>query len=829
MSTMSRVSACPSCSLISVETITQNAKRETRNAKRKTLCSGRRIRPVGSVLLLLLGRAAIVLVAVLILGIASLASLPAPGQVEGTVTDPSGARVAEARVALVRAAGAVQQTRTDNSGHFLFSDVAEGAYSLIVEAHGLSQREKTIVTVGAGATASVVVKLEMAAISDHLVVTATRTETPSSELAGSVSVTTSDDLQRANHSLLSEALRSTTGLAVLQTGGRGGLTSVFVRGGESDYNKVLIDGVPVNAAGGAFDFAALTPENVDRVEVVRGPGSALFGSDAMTSVIQVVTRRGSTSVPEFELSGEGGSFDYHRETARLAGLTRWFDYSTSFGFQTTDGRFRNNDYINRSASANLGFRLAPSADLRVTSRWNNNTLGVPGATAVLFADPDQRQKHRDFALAGAFDLRTTSRWQQIARFIYSEADTSSFDPATEDLTKPSTPLLPPGAFGDDFAFSFREHQKRAGFQYQTIAALGSTNVVTGGVDFDHESADFASDFSRSSPSRNNLGLYLQDQASWRDRLFVTGGMRVERNTGRLPDDFRAALRSLDSKAPTGDVGFGYTVNPKVSASLVARRHQGQEVFGATRFRASFGRGIKESHLDEAFSPSPFFLGNPALDPERAISFDAGAQQEFLGRRGSLEITYFDNRFRDLIVFRFDPATFGPVKLPDGRLTNFINLDRASARGLELAGAAHPLRQLHAWASYTFLRSLVERAGDGLEPEVGLPLVRRPRNSGAFEVAWVDERFDIMIAGVAVGERRDVDPISGARFNPAGKAILNDGYFKLNAAGSYLITRRLAAFARVENLLNQDYQEVLGFPAYRLNFVAGLRIRLGGNR
>ena len=812
MSDILRVSASSRCSQTGVETTTQNAERPGRKAKRKTP-----------------GRIAIVFIATLVFGVLTPASATAPGQVEGTVTDPSGASVVDARVALVRVAGMVLRTRTDSNGHFIFPDVAEGDYSLIVEAQGLSQREKTTVTVGSGATASSVVKLEMAAISDRLVVSATRTETLSSELAGSVSTITSDELQRANQSLLSEALRSTPGLAVLQTGGRGGLTSVFVRGGESDYNKVLIDGVPVNAAGGAFDFSALTPENVDRVEIVRGPGSALFGSDAMTSVIQVVTRRGSTSIPELELSGEGGSFDYHRETARLSGLTRWFDYSTSFGFQTTDGRFRNSDYTNRSASANVGFRLSPNADLRVTSRWNNNSLGVPGATAVLFSDPDQRQKHRDLALAGAFNLRTTSRWQQIARFIYSEADTNSFDPVAQDLNQPSTPPLPPGAFGDDFAFSFREHQKRAGFQYQTIAALGSNNLMTGGVDFDHEAADFASDFSRSSPTRNNLGLYLQDQVSWRDRLFVTGGMRLERNSGSLPDDFRAVLRSLDSNAPTGDVGFGYSLNPKVAASVVARPHREQDVLGATRFRASLGRGIKESHLDEAFSPSPFFLGNPALDPERATSFDLGAQQEFLGRRGSLEVTYFDNRFRDLIVFRFDPATFGPIRLPDGRLTNFINLDRASARGVEVAGAAHPLRQLRLWASYTFLRSRVERAGNGLEPEVGLALLRRPRNSGAFEVSWVEERFDIRLGGVAVGERRDIDPISGARFNPAGRAVFNDGYVKLNAAGSWLITRRLAAFARIENLLNREYQEVLGFPAYRLNFLAGLRVRLGGSR
>jgi outer membrane cobalamin receptor len=749
--------------------------------------------------------------------------------VEGTVTDPSGARVTEARVALVTATGRVYQTRTDDNGRFTLSDIADGIYSLTVEAPGLSQRAKNEVVVRGGGTETALVKLDVAAVSDYQVVSATRTQTPSDELATSVSVVTGDDLRRANQSLISESLRSTPGLAVLQTGGRGGLTSIFVRGGESDYNKVLIDGVPVNAGGGAFDFSALTPENVERIEVVRGPGSSLFGSDAMTSVVQLVTRRGSTSVPEFELSGEGGSFSYHRETARLAGLTRWFDYSTSFGFQTTDGRFRNSDYINRSASVNLGFHLAPKADFRLTSRWNNNTVGVPGPTAVLFSDPDQRQKHRDIALAGALDLRTTSQVYQTARFIYSEADTNSFDPVAQDLSNPATPPLPPGAFGDDFAFAFRDHQRRVGFQYQVIAALGSHNVITGGVDFDHESADLTSDFSRSSPARNSLGLYVQDQASWRGRLFVTAGMRMERNTGGLPNDFNEALRAIDSSAPIGDVGFGYAVNPKISASFVARRHQEGAAFGASTFRASVGSGIKEPRFDEAFSPSPFFLGNPALDPERATSFDLGVVQEFLGRRASLEATYFDNRFRDLIVFRFDPATFGPIKLPDGRLTNFINLDRASARGVELIAATRPLWKLRIAGSYTFLRSRVERAENGLDPEIGLPLLRRPRNSGSFELTWVDRRFDIRLDGSAVGERRDINAVSGARFDGSGRAVFNDGYVKVNAAGSFMITRRLTAFSRVENLLNQDYEEVLGFPAYRLNFVGGLRIRIGGDK
>ncbi|HSO73685.1 MAG TPA: TonB-dependent receptor, partial [Blastocatellia bacterium] len=622
------------------------------------------------------------------------------GRVSGVVVDSSGAKVAGARVALRDAAGvAAHQARTDSEGQFSIAAVAEGRYRVTVEADGFTQSQEAAVDLRPGATETVSVRLDVSAISDQIVVTATRTETASGELAGSVTVLTSEGLRRENQSLISESLRSAPGLSIAQTGGRGGLTSIFARGGESDYTKVLIDGVPVNAAGGLFDFASLTPENLDRIEVVRGPHSALFGSDAMTGVIQFLTRRGTTLQPEFELSAEGGSFDFHRETARLSGLADWFDYSASFGYQSTDGRFQNSDYLNRSASANLGFRLDPSAELRVTARSNNSGIGVPGPTADLFADPDQRQKHRDVALAAGIDLRTNARWRHTARFVYSEFETHNFDPASQDLTQPNTPPVP---FGNDFVFTFSDHQKRSGAQYQTIAALSSSNLLTAGVDFEHESAVFDDGFSRVSPSRNNLGVYVQDQIAFRERLFLTAGVRLERNTGSVPDDLRATLIALGSAAPSGDVGFGFSANPKIAAAFVARTHKEGDRVGLTRIKGSFGTGIKEPGLDEAFSPSIFFLGNPKADPERAISFDAGVTQEFFNRRGSLDVTYFDGRFRDQIAFLFDPATFGPIQLPDGTLTNFVNVERASARGIELTAGARPLVQLRFSGSYTFL-------------------------------------------------------------------------------------------------------------------------------
>jgi outer membrane receptor protein involved in Fe transport len=282
----------------------------------------------------------------------------------------------------------------------------------------------------------------------------------------------------------------------------------------------------------------------------------------------------------------------------------------------------------------------------------------------------------------------------------------------------------------------------------------------------------------------------------------------------------------------------------VAISFLARRHRDDAIFGATRLKGSFGTGIKEPTLDEAFGPSLFALGNPSLDPERTISFDTTLVQEFLRRRLSVEVTYFDNRFRDLITFE-STATSEPIRLPDGTLTNFVNADRASGRGIEITTSGRPggaFSRLRISGSYTYLRSRLDRAADVLafppptfegvfvaNPELGLPLLRRPKHSGSFDLSWIDQRYDLTLDGLLVGKRRDFIPFPFTKFDVNGQPVFNEGYARLNLAGSYRPTKWVDVFARIENLINQDYQEVLGFPAYRLNFTAGLRFRIGGGR
>ncbi|MGH9937082.1 MAG: TonB-dependent receptor domain-containing protein, partial [Blastocatellia bacterium] len=297
------------------------------------------------------------------------------------------------------------------------------------------------------------------------------------------------------------------------------------------------------------------------------------------------------------------------------------------------------------------------------------------------------------------------------------------------------------------------------------------------------------------------------------------------------------LGAIGSQPYTGKVGFGTEVMPKIGALLMIRRSGLQSRRGPTRLRANYGEGIKAPTMIEAFSPNQFFLGNPALKPERSRNFDIGVEQFFLRDRIRIEGIYFKNRFRDQIAFIADPATFGgPVKLADGRMTHFINNDRATARGFELALSWHPNRWLRFDSNYTLLDTNLDAAADVIDfatgssapnREIGLPLLRRPRNSGSISLAFIGEKFNASLDGAFIGNRRDNDPVFFSRFDPQGRPIYNGGYTKLDLAGGYRFTSYVSMFARIENLLNQDYEEVLGYPAYRLNFSAGMRFRIGG--
>jgi vitamin B12 transporter len=764
------------------------------------------------------------------------------GILRGLVTDARGTGVKGARVVLLANKLAVRETLTGEFGEFSFLNLRPGDYSLAIEAEGLTQSGGAQpVKIVEGQENRVVVPLIVAALQDAVVVSATRTDSLIGETPSSTTVISANDLLRAQQVNVFDALRFSPGVSVAQTARRGGLSSLFVRGGESDYTKVLIDGVPANDAGGSFNFADLTTDNAGRLELVRGAQSATYGSDAMTGVMQFFTHRGTTATPEFVFSGEGGSFAFNREFARFSGMSRMLDYSLSYTHLSTDGRDRNDDYKNRIATANLGFWFSRRTQLRLTTRNDNAGLGVAGPTAILFPDPDQREKAKRNTLGLRLDDQTTNYWQQSLTFAFSQSRRLGFDPAAQDLRQASTPL-DTDTLVNDFVSYFNNYQRRRGVRYQSNMVLSGRNFATFGIDYEEESAVFDDGFvnpARVNANRTNWGAYLQDQFSSGPRLFVTAGARLEYNRSEVPASFAGVASSLGSAPYSGEVDYGTKVMPRVSLIYVLSLSGLQARRGPTRLKANYGHGMKTPTLLEAFGPNPLFFGNPDLRPESARNFDIGIEQYLLWDRVRIEGIYFDNRFLDIITFVGNPATFGgPIMLPDGRLTNYINNDRARARGFELAVNMHPNRWLQIGGTYTILKTELTSSADIFDfstatlipnPEVGLPLLRRPRNSGAIYASLVADKFDVNLYGLFMGRRRDLDPVTFSRFDAQGRPIYNDGYQKVDLTGAYRLTSWWSMFGRVENLLNQDYQEVLGYPAYRLNFSAGMRFKIGGGR
>ncbi len=788
-------------------------------------------------------RLTVILLFILLLAVGALAQ-SSRGALAGKVVDTRGGEIRGARIVLFYSGKvALRETTSNEQGEFGFDYLLPGDYTLSVEADGLTQQggPQPIRIVG-GQQFRIAIPLIVAAIEDSVIVSATRTESRSGETPASAFVVSATDLMRSQRITVFDALRASPGVTVAQTGRRGGVTSLFVRGGESDYTKVLIDGVPANDAGGSFDFADLTTDNAARVELVRGAQSAIYGSDAMAGVLQFFTHRGSTPTPEFEFTGEGGSFAFNRQLARFSGSNGPFDYSYSYTHLRTDGRDRNDDYQNRIATINLGYRLTSRTQFRFTARRESSGLGVPGVTAKLFPDPDERARRKRVIASARVDDQTTKVWHQSLTFAFSESNYSSFDPAAQDLSQPGTPPDTVSAF-NDFVSAFNNHQRRRGLRYQTELILPFGHLVSGGIDYDFEQAVFDNGFTganRVPSDRTNIGGFLQDQFSLTPQLLITAGVRVENNRADVPASLSAILANLGSTPYGGKVGFGTEVLPKIAAMYILPTRDLQAVIGLARVKANYGEGIKAPTLVEAFSPSQFFLGNPALKPERSRGYDFGFEQFFWKDRYRLEMTYFENRFRDQIAFVGDAATFGgPITTADGRLTNFVNNDRSISRGMEIAVSMSPhKRRLFIGGTYTLLKTKLVSAADVIDfstgtlvpnPEIGYSLLRRPRNSGTINVAWIGDKFELNLDGFFVGRRRDGDPVTFARFDANGNPIFNKAYQRLDFAWVYRFSSRVAMFGRIENLLNQDYQEVLGYPAYRLNFSTGMRFRIGGGK
>jgi vitamin B12 transporter len=711
------------------------------------------------------------------------------GALAGSARTTEGTPLPQVVLVIQGPAGA-QRVVTGPDGQYRVTPLAPGEYRVSPRTPGLVLQQEARTTVGDG-EARLDIVLAPAPVREHVVVAATRGDAPLSTVGVSATVLEGDAIAAREPSDFVHLLQDVPGVAVARAGGVGLQSGVFVRGGASNFARVLVDGVPVNEPGGAFNFGSQLPLELDRVEVVRGATSSLYGTDALAGVVQLVTRQADAlAKPSVRAEAEGGSFAWRRFQGGSTGRAGAFDWNAGVVRLDTDNQEPNSDFGETAGAASLGVRLSDRSTLRFVFRGEDAKVGTPGPTA--FGRPDLDARFDSSSLVVGSEWRFAganvanqarlgfAKTNQLSR---NPEDSGTYTPAFEGTigAYPISDFPNPDGFQNDV--------RRLSAGYQAEIRAGSANLVTAGADLEHETGEVGSlPADILSPSRTNVGAYVQDRLVVDGRVFLTLGGRLEHNDG-----------------------FGTKAVPRVA---VAWRIASGE--NTTILRASAGAGIKEPDFFQSFGLSFFAQGNPALRPERSRTYDVGLEQRLAGDRVRAQATFFTNDYRDQIAYHLvDPNTFQGT---------YINLGKTRARGVELALEASPARHLRLGASYTFLDGEVLVSTSDFDPvyAVGQPLLRRPKHQAS---AWgrVDAgRFTFGANLVSVGRRADSDFVGlGLTENAA--------YTRVGARTQLRLGRGVEAFVVAENLFDAHYQEVLGYPALGRAVRGGLRLRSGAGR
>jgi vitamin B12 transporter len=710
---------------------------------------------------------------------------PPEGELSGVLRAPDGTPLPQIVLVLTGPSG-TQRVVTGAQGRYHASGLEPGEYTVAPDAPGFVFTPEARVTLGGGAR-QLDLALSPAPLREQVMVSAARGEAALSTVGVAATVIDRERIDGRQAELLLPLLQEVPGLATARTGAPGRQGSLFVRGGESRYARVLIDGVPVNEPGGYYDFGGLVPLELERIEVVRGAASSLYGTDALAGVVELVTRRAAAGQPaRVALEAEGGSLDWKRGQAGASGAAGAFDWNLGLQRLETDNDGANAFFEQTAGAGTLGYAHGASS-ARLTARFDDGASGNPGQVAFGQEELEERLDRSDVAL-GLTLRHGVGRALHELRAGYAATDQLTSDPVDSGPFVPtyqgqSAPFSIP-----DFVnpLGFQNDTRRLSLGYRFETQLGGRHLLTAGADLERETGALgarAEELLR--PERTNFGGYVQDRVLLGERVHLTAGARVEHNGS-----------------------FGTRVVPRAALSWRARGGD-----DATRVHLSAGAGIKEPDFFQSFGVSFFAQGNPDLEAERSRTYDLGVEQRLLQGRLRIDATLFHHDYLDQIAFvTLDFETFEGT---------YVNLGKTRARGLEVELEAAPTAALRLRGNYTFLDSQVVVSTSEFNPiyAAGAPLLRRPRHQGSFTAEVGSARATVAATLVAVGDRADSD------FAGIGLTE-NPGYTRLDARARVRMVSRLDAFVAAENLTDSEYQEALGYPALGLTVRLGLRWNAG---
>ena len=605
-------------------------------------------------------------------------------------------------------------------------------------------------------------------ILDTVVVTAARVETPLRQVSSSISVITAEDMERSGRRTVADVLRDVGGLSVAQTGGAGNNASVFLRGAESAYTLFLIDGVEVNdpmSPGRSYSPSHLTVDQVERIEVLYGSQSTLYGSDAIAGVVNIITKRGQGK-PKIGASIEGGALGTFQSRAGLSGGTKNYQYAIDGSFLNTRGISSNalgsqeeDGYRNTTLAGRFGAAPTAGASVDLTFRYTDGRADIDNGTGPNADDPNRLNSSRQLFVRPSATVELWSqRWKQTLGYSLVDHRREDDNPADEHQETAS-----------NSTFDARLHK----VEWQHTLALAEGNTVVFGAETESEQGEseskgrFPSKFDRR--TARMTGVYLQELLRYGNSLSATMGVRADHHSR-----------------------FGAKVTYSVAPNVYFEG-------SGTRIKGAYGTGYKAPSLFQLYSS----FGDSTLQAGTSRSWEAGIEQYLADQRLAAGVTWFDNTFDNMIGW-------------DSETSSYKNVFKATSRGLELTGRYTGTVGTTLRAYYTLT--------DSKDHESDEQLLRRPRHSGGIVL---DQRvrpgIDLNLSFRFSGERRDNDFSTW----PATPVTL-DSYGIVNVAANWKITPNIQVFGRIDNLLDAEYEEILGYGTVGIAGYVGVRVGSGGH-
>jgi vitamin B12 transporter len=597
---------------------------------------------------------------------------------------------------------------------------------------------------------------------DAVVVTATRIPTPESQVASSITVITSADIAALQTPTLPDVLKLVPGLNVVQTGGAGGQTSLFMRGTNSNHVKVIVDGIDVSDpsnANASFDPSQFLTQDIEKIEVLRGPQSGLYGSDAIGGVINVLTKSGN-GPPQLTASVEGGSFDTLNQAVGVSGSADRFHYSanlehfhagetpvTPLEVLAPGGQRIDDYYDNLTASTKLGFDVTDVFDIGLVARYTDAHLRTTGDNFLTdFPDPTQS---------------TAETTQYYTRLF---AHNVAFDGVLDHSFGVAYSNIKSTDFSPDFGPS-ENAGSRVKVDWQGTLRLAAQEHLILGAEHQRDAI--------SEPVSANLNIssgYAELQSGFGESFFDTVSLRYDANDR-----------------------FGSKVTYRIAPVYLLKDT-------GTKLKASLGTGFKAPTLEDLFeSFPPSFFANPNLRPETSTGYDFGFEQSLLSEQLQFGATYFRNNFKNLIDSSAD-------------FTTLVNVGRAHSDGIESYISYRPIDAYGARLDYTYTEAFDDIANTGL--------LRRPKHKATLRNTWhatsqLSLDATILYTSSWLDNNRDF-----TNFEPFNAP----SFTTVNIAGNYDVNKYLAVYARINNLFDRRYQEPIGFLQPSIGAFGGVKVR-----